>query len=1161
MKRGYDAGPPGGGKRPVSHYRGEGAAMAGGPGVQGANRLTTSDALSYLREVKNRFSNNKHIYDTFLEIMKEFKAQRINTEGVIHQVKMLFHGHIELILGFNTFLPKGYEITMQDLVPEEDKPKQPVEFDQAINYVNKIKTRFATDERVYKAFLEILNMYRKGQKNISNVYDEVALLFRSHDDLLQEFTYFLPDSSVPQGQQTQHPAFQHVVNPRGAPNRHQVRGGVKPGAYPRAAVYDSGYRNVNKRKATRRGDDQIPYGCKQEDPDYPRVAAGGIKPTNLSKELQFFEKVKQRMRNREQYQDFLKCLSLFSEDIISKHELLNLIVDSLSRHPDLQDGFQDFVNRCEGAEFEDSVLAQQGKMSLRDLQKMRQSAGNQYATKPASELAMDNRDAWERCTKSYARLPDAYPRLKCSGRDDLGRSVLNDEWVSVTTGSEDYSFKLMRKNQYEEALFRAEDDRFELDMVIECGASTIQRLQPLAEKLLALEPDERANFRIPDGVMGPVHYRAVQKIYGEQGHQIVELVKKNPGVAIPVVLSRLQQKDGEWRRVKQDMKPLFSKVFQQNYHKSLDHRSFYFKQTDKKQLGHKAMIQEIKEVAEKRRSSDADLLTLSVAAPYVTRIAAELTYDYKDRMVHDDVYKIIKYTVQKTMSGELAQRALDWWAGLVEHLFGLPARTPEQEKAVVPAAEDHSERNKTENTTTPEGWAKLDHADSGEAPNMMDEGELPVDANGEFVSGVPVDPDDPRTANMKPAGKTSPPARNMHPGSISQTEAGDMETDGIDSDDDDNDVLHKSDQHMVTEATETNSEDTGDSEGAVSKAYARFKPVTGVYTHSAAARQDGEPETSGNGAERGRVFYGHDGYYVFFRLHQCLYERLRQAHKCSQQCCKPAYARPNDIETGGGEVAVQDDEAAKQIHSQFMQMALQLVDGRLDSSQYEDSCRQLLGTNSYVLFTLDKLIAKVMKAFQGLMQDPLACKLFDMYKYECSRSVPFADAVYHANTHVVLHEDHCFRLQSQPDGQLNVQLLDPDKTEVPASIVETQFAEYLSSLTDIPATLETTERDSAGKPRRPFMLRTLPTKHLAELEELLPEALSNTMLVNGLECKLNNRNSKVSYVIETSDAFLRQKRRRQDLSFLVAARARKFHNWYSQHEHTMIPAYASVLGI
>ena len=66
----------------------------------------------------------------------------------------------------------------------------------------------------------------------------------------------------------------------------------------------------------------------------------------------------------------------------------------------------------------------------------------------------------------------------------------------------------------------------------------------------------------------------------------------------------------------------------------------------------------------------------------------------------------------------------------------------------------------TENTSTPEGWAKLEHAESGEGPNIMDEGELPVDANGNYVSGVPVDPEDPRTRNMKPAGKTSPPTQS-----------------------------------------------------------------------------------------------------------------------------------------------------------------------------------------------------------------------------------------------------------------------------------------------------------------------------------------------------------------------------------------------------------------
>ena len=102
-----------------------GSAPANRPGPpQAGQRLTTNDALAYLREVKERFKDNKQVYDNFLEIMKQFKAQqcvlsvtglsslltvsqRIDTNGVIVQVKQLFRGHRELILGFNTFLPKA----------------------------------------------------------------------------------------------------------------------------------------------------------------------------------------------------------------------------------------------------------------------------------------------------------------------------------------------------------------------------------------------------------------------------------------------------------------------------------------------------------------------------------------------------------------------------------------------------------------------------------------------------------------------------------------------------------------------------------------------------------------------------------------------------------------------------------------------------------------------------------------------------------------------------------------------------------------------------------------------------------------------------------------------------------------------------------------------
>lgn len=51
-------------------------------------------------------------------------------------MKELFKGHSNLILGFNTFLPKGYEITIDE---DETPPKKTVEFEEAISFVNKIK--------------------------------------------------------------------------------------------------------------------------------------------------------------------------------------------------------------------------------------------------------------------------------------------------------------------------------------------------------------------------------------------------------------------------------------------------------------------------------------------------------------------------------------------------------------------------------------------------------------------------------------------------------------------------------------------------------------------------------------------------------------------------------------------------------------------------------------------------------------------------------------------------------------------------------------------------------------------------------------------------------------------------------------------------------------
>ncbi|PWA56088.1 paired amphipathic helix protein Sin3-like 4 [Artemisia annua] len=99
-----------------------------------ADKLTTRDALTYLKEIRETFQDEKEKYAEFLEAMKDFKAHRVDTPIIIARVKKLFEGYPNLILGFNTFLPKEYEITL-----DEPQAKKPVEFNEAYEFVNKIK--------------------------------------------------------------------------------------------------------------------------------------------------------------------------------------------------------------------------------------------------------------------------------------------------------------------------------------------------------------------------------------------------------------------------------------------------------------------------------------------------------------------------------------------------------------------------------------------------------------------------------------------------------------------------------------------------------------------------------------------------------------------------------------------------------------------------------------------------------------------------------------------------------------------------------------------------------------------------------------------------------------------------------------------------------------
>ncbi|VDO65515.1 unnamed protein product [Heligmosomoides polygyrus] len=195
--------------------------------AQGMNqnrvKLQVEDALSYLDQVKTQFADQPNVYTQFLDIMKDFKSQAIDTPGVITRVSRLFHGRSALIMGFNTFLPPGFEVQVvgskititepsgnkqvilnnpeaervstEEKSPVEDVPQsshQPLveqtdesaqgtptpaalapsastplinsssqDINEAISYVNRIKARFASKPIVYKKFLDILHSYQR----------------------------------------------------------------------------------------------------------------------------------------------------------------------------------------------------------------------------------------------------------------------------------------------------------------------------------------------------------------------------------------------------------------------------------------------------------------------------------------------------------------------------------------------------------------------------------------------------------------------------------------------------------------------------------------------------------------------------------------------------------------------------------------------------------------------------------------------------------------------------------------------------------------------------------------------------------------------------------------------------------------------------------------
>jgi paired amphipathic helix protein Sin3a len=214
---------------------------------------------------------------------------------------------------------------------EGEQRKQP-EFDHARNYVKKIKMRFGSQPQVYKAFLEILHTFHREQHTIQDVYAQVAKLFANHPDLLSEFAQFLPDPNIHANQNDDGPAVASQ-QPRGAGRGGRGRLGAETPVPAQAAP-------------PRPPRAQPPARARVENTAQETKGSYGT-----FEELSYFFRIKQALTDNglnpqsDAYQEFLKCLMLFNQDIITRQELYLLVKELLRPYDtELLVWFRNFVN-------------------------------------------------------------------------------------------------------------------------------------------------------------------------------------------------------------------------------------------------------------------------------------------------------------------------------------------------------------------------------------------------------------------------------------------------------------------------------------------------------------------------------------------------------------------------------------------------------------------------------------------------------------------------------------------------------------------------------------------------------------------------------------------------------------------------------------------------
>ena len=295
-------------------------------------------------------------------------------------------------------------------------------------------------------------------------------------------------------------------------------------------------------------------------------------------ELKTFEKLHRMIGIENEWLDFMKLLMLYMEGVISIHDMFTLF--------DYKFGSRlkaDMMNEI-------SAL-----LPTRDHNRRLGSD----ILRPWNDL--ENQQFHKIYGSSYFKLNPNFPLPICSEKlnpqnDGFYKQFLNEKYLSLSMGSENFKFKM--RNANEDLIFRNEDDMYRLDTQIEMFERCLVIMQEEINKYDELAEKggkEKHKYSFPMKRLTPLMY------YWEKKYKdlLLPLLTIKPFQRDTLLLLSIgiQDKLKDLQNYKKDQQPVFDEVFRKNFIKSLDHRSYQYKEFMRKYHQKTAQMQEIKDAA------------------------------------------------------------------------------------------------------------------------------------------------------------------------------------------------------------------------------------------------------------------------------------------------------------------------------------------------------------------------------------------------------------------------------------------------------------------------------------------------------------------------------------------------------------------------------------